>query len=197
MEKLMIYIIEGKDGIGKTTLINNLKQYFIDNKINNFKFYREPGGTTFSEECRNLLLDTLTKNKSDLTKLLIILASRTDTYSSIRKDIENGFDIIVDRGILSSFIYQYDILKNNKNLRDITFFIQPNINTNVIYLDGTQKNISTRDNNWMDNIKFKHLDGINLFKENIINHQYITFNQLNIYEYNEEKMLKILLNYIK
>ena len=55
----MFIVFEGPDCVGKTTLINKLKDYLNEN---NYKVYftKEPGGTKIGEEIRNIL-----KNKDN------------------------------------------------------------------------------------------------------------------------------------
>ena len=52
----MFITLEGSEGAGKSTLINLLKKYFSDKKID-FLFTREPGGTKEGQAIRNILLD--------------------------------------------------------------------------------------------------------------------------------------------
>ena len=52
----MFFTLEGSEGVGKSTLIESLKDFFKENKID-FLFTREPGGTKEGQEIRKILLD--------------------------------------------------------------------------------------------------------------------------------------------
>lgn len=108
--------IEGGDGLGKTTLINNLKKYYAD-----AVFTHEPGGNEFCEKVRNLIMesDGLTKQ----TEMYLFCASRAEFVDKIvLPNITSGKIVITDRYVYSSLVYQgvlgglgiVDVLNANK-----------------------------------------------------------------------------------
>lgn len=191
----MIYIIEGKDGIGKTTLLDNMKVYLKINNITNFKFYREPGGTKIGNRCRELLLDDISKDSSQLTQLMLVIASRNELYELILTDISKGNNIIIDRGILSTYFHQFDAI--NKNTKSLLFSIQPNIKTDILYLDGNNHNIDNRlNNNWLDYTTPKFNKILNTFNKDIHNHKFINLYHINVNNKSKKEMLYTILDYI-
>ena len=93
----MYVIFEGIDTCGKTTQIELLKNDFNDAIIT-----REPGGTAFGKEMREiLLLDSLASKRAEL---LLFLADRAEHYTQIVKPNRNKL-ILSDRGFLSGIGY--------------------------------------------------------------------------------------------
>lgn len=95
---------EGGEGCGKTTLINNLKNYLIKNNID-FVCTREPGGLDVCENIRNIL--KATPNLSAKTQLLLFSASRSHLVENVIKpSLDEGKLVLCDRFYDSSRIYQ-------------------------------------------------------------------------------------------
>ncbi len=93
----MYVIFEGIDTCGKTTQIELLKDNFQDAIIT-----REPGGTTFGKQIREILLsDSLASKRAEL---LLFLADRAEHYTQIVKPNSNRL-ILSDRGFLSGIGY--------------------------------------------------------------------------------------------
>ena len=99
----MIISFEGGEGAGKTTNAASLGSYLTSKGLPWLSF-REPGGSSFSEEIRDLFL------KQDLdvmTELLLILASRVQNISRIiEPGLAEGTIIIIDRFVDSTLVYQ-------------------------------------------------------------------------------------------
>ena len=136
-------VLEGIDGCGKTTQINELfnwlpKSGLINKKVNLIKT-REPGGSILGREIRDMILN---KNKSNspsiLTELLLYYADRAEHISKIiLPALHNGDWIISDRFSGSTLAYQgygreisIDIIKKLENIvcqnikPDITFLLE-------------------------------------------------------------------------
>ena len=95
-------VFEGGDGSGKTTIVERLKNEFPD-----FVYTQDPGGTTFGEHVRALLMSEDTKNIDVRAELLLFLASRAQLVSEvIRPALESGKHVISNRFALSSIAYQ-------------------------------------------------------------------------------------------
>ncbi len=105
MQKKFI-AIEGPDGCGKTTIINKLKEYVIENGIK-LRFTREPGGTKISEKIRELLLDTSNAEMTEYTEAYLYAAARLQhTEEFIIPSLESGYHVISDRYAMASVCYQ-------------------------------------------------------------------------------------------
>lgn len=125
---------EGGEGCGKTTLMNNLKEYLDKNNID-YISTREPGGIEENEKIREILKTT--ENLSPITQILLFSASRSNLVDKVViPNVESGKLVLMDRYFDSTRIYQgycYDIsdeiIMNITNLAikemvpEITFFL--------------------------------------------------------------------------
>lgn len=100
--------VEGIEGVGKTTAIHFIKNYFI--KLNEpFLTTREPGGTPLAELMRSILLtqDSTKDELTDQSELLLIMAARSlHVEHVILPALQNGSWVITDRFSDASFAYQ-------------------------------------------------------------------------------------------
>ena len=97
---------EGIDGCGKSTqvkmLLNRLDQEGIECELG-----REPGGSSISEEIRNILLKTRSENMASRAEALLMTASRAQlTKEKIKPALDDGICIIADRYKDSTLAYQ-------------------------------------------------------------------------------------------
>lgn len=104
--KGLFITIEGNDGSGKSTVINELKKEL--EKLNLEVIYsREPGGSYIAEKIRNVILDVDNKGMDKKTEALLYAASRREhLVDTILPAINEGKIIICDRFIDSSLAYQ-------------------------------------------------------------------------------------------
>tara|TARA_B100000678_G_scaffold156933_1_gene131024 strand:+ start:204 stop:833 length:630 start_codon:yes stop_codon:yes gene_type:complete len=136
-------VLEGIDGCGKTTQINELSKWLpksglIDKNATLIKT-REPGGSILGREIRDMILNTNKFNSpSILTELLLYSADRAEHISKIiLPALQNGDWIISDRFSGSTLAYQgygreisIDIIKKLENIvchnikPDLTFFLE-------------------------------------------------------------------------
>lgn len=99
-KKGFFVVIEGGDGCGKSTLINNLKSEFRD-----AVFTREPGGTEYGEKIREVLFSSNEINK--MTEMLIFASTRSEIVEKVLiPNLSEGKLIICDRYVYSSYVYQ-------------------------------------------------------------------------------------------
>jgi len=106
MKKGLFISIEGSDGSGKSTQIENIKKFFKDKGID-IIFTREPGGTPIGEKLREIILDRNLKEMSYMTEALLYAAARAQHVSQIIKPaLEEGKIVICDRFVDSSIAYQ-------------------------------------------------------------------------------------------
>ena len=98
-------VVEGSEGVGKSTQIKTIKSFLEEHKIE-YIVTREPGGTSFGESIRSIILDQ--KNDTDnLTDSLLFYASRYENYNKIiLPALKNGKTVICDRFHFSTLVYQ-------------------------------------------------------------------------------------------
>lgn len=96
---------EGTEGVGKTTAIDSLCQRLEAEGIDYVRT-REPGGSPFAEQMRQLLLDPKTSINDD-TELLLMFAARSDhLFQVILPALAEGKWVVCDRFIDSTVAYQ-------------------------------------------------------------------------------------------
>ena len=135
-------VLEGIDGCGKTTQINELSKWLpksgLIKKNTTLIKTREPGGSVLGREIREMILNNnKTNSPSFLTELLLYSADRAEHISKvISPALKNGNWIISDRFSGSTLAYQgygreinIDIIKKLENIvcqsirPDLTFFL--------------------------------------------------------------------------
>ena len=98
--------IEGPDGAGKSTQVENIKSYF-ENAGREVVVSREPGGTPISEKLRNIVLDNGNAEMDDITEMFVYAAARAQHVSEkIRPALDKGSVVVCDRFVDSSIAYQ-------------------------------------------------------------------------------------------
>lgn len=103
LQKGKLIVIEGGDGAGKSTQIENLRKLFGDR----FLLTREPGGTEYAEHIRKLALDhPLAKNADGKTLFMLMWGSRAEHLNHlIIPALQEGKIIVSDRFDSSTFAY--------------------------------------------------------------------------------------------
>lgn len=102
----ILLTFEGPDGSGKTTQIELLRKYLIENGYEVI-MTREPGGTKISEKIRNIILDNKNAEMCAMCEALLYASSRAQlVHEVIKPAIECGKVVICDRFVESSLIYQ-------------------------------------------------------------------------------------------
>ena len=105
-------VIEGIDGCGKTTQIDEIYKWLpksgLMEKNSKVVKTREPGGSLLGKKLRNLILDNSKENKpSALAELLLYSADRAEHISKIISPaLENNDWVISDRYADSTLAYQ-------------------------------------------------------------------------------------------
>lgn len=95
--------IEGIDGSGKSTFIPKI-QKMIEERFGEVVLTREPGGTPFAEELREIILN---KPMSKMTEVLLAFAARAEHLEYlIIPALEQGKFVISDRFTDSTLAYQ-------------------------------------------------------------------------------------------
>ncbi|MBR6473180.1 MAG: dTMP kinase [Firmicutes bacterium] len=104
--KGLFITIEGPDGSGKSTQIENIKKFFEDRDID-IVFTREPGGTPIGERIREIILDNQFKEMDYMTEAMLYAASRAQHVAQvIRPALQAGKVVVCDRFVDSSLAYQ-------------------------------------------------------------------------------------------
>jgi len=98
--------LEGSEGVGKSTALSSVKNYFLQKKID-FVVTREPGGTPLGESIRELLLHRKDEMLLPETELLLMFAARMQNIAHVIKPaLAAGKVVISDRFTDASFAYQ-------------------------------------------------------------------------------------------
>src|SRR5690625_1570882 len=96
---------EGIDGCGKSTQISLLREY-LEIKGVHFSVFREPGGTSLSEQIRTILLHEKGA-MNPVTELLLFSAARSQLIrEKVIPLLEKGDIVILDRFYDSKLVYQ-------------------------------------------------------------------------------------------
>jgi dTMP kinase len=97
----MFVSIDGPDGVGKSTIINRLKEIYKD-----AVFVHEPGTTDFGQAMRKLLLNG-NYNLCDFSEIMLFTACFIETSNKVIKPaLSEGKLVIADRWYYSTAAYQ-------------------------------------------------------------------------------------------
>lgn len=118
----MFITFEGPDGSGKSTIIQKVYDYLIENNYDVIKT-REPGGSPIAEKIRNLILDTENIKMGYRTEALLYAASRAQhVEETILPALNENKIVLCDRFLISSLAYQGVGrglgIKNVRNIND-------------------------------------------------------------------------------
>ncbi len=98
-------VIEGCDFTGKSTQIKRIASFLREHGIKHITT-REPGGTIFGEQIRELLLSN-GKNVDPMTEILLFMASRNEHIAGkIIPMLNSNVSVVCDRYFASTFVYQ-------------------------------------------------------------------------------------------
>jgi dTMP kinase len=98
--------IEGIEGVGKSTNVNFVADYFRARGAA-VVITREPGGTEIGERIRELILMTPGEGLSDLGELLLMFAARAEHLAGlILPALARGDTVVCDRFTDATFAYQ-------------------------------------------------------------------------------------------
>ena len=106
MERGLFLVVEGVEGVGKTTQARLISEWLEELEIRH-RLAREPGGTAVGEAIRGVLLDSKGLEIVPETELLLILAARAGFVRQVvRPTLERGEVMVADRFQLSTLAYQ-------------------------------------------------------------------------------------------
>ena len=136
MNKGLFITLEGGDGAGKSTQMDNIEKYFEKLGYKCIRT-REPGGTNIGEKLREILLDAGNSEMDPVTEMMIYAASRAQHVRELIKPaLERGEVVLCDRFLDSSIAYQ----AGGRNLGDMVSAV------NSYAIDGVMPDITF----WMD-----------------------------------------------
>ncbi|EOR27894.1 MULTISPECIES: dTMP kinase [Clostridium] len=106
MNRGKFIVFEGGEGSGKSTILEMIYEYLIENNINCIKT-REPGGIQISEDIRKIILDTKNTSMDGKTEALLYTAARRQhLVERVVPKLNDGVIVLCDRFIYSSLAYQ-------------------------------------------------------------------------------------------
>ncbi len=140
-------IVDGIDGVGKTTQVKRIATE-LENRGMKVVQVREPGGTKIGAQIRSILLNKSSDNISPAAEVLLFFADRAQLhYETIQRELNRtktldekgkGKPVVVisDRGMPSTYAYQYSSGRFDMNLmaslEKISAMVEPNL---VLILD--------------------------------------------------------------
>jgi dTMP kinase len=105
-EKGIFITLEGIEGVGKTTQLDYVAEFFRQ-AGRNVTVTREPGGTSVGESIRSILLESKNLDICTETELLMMFAARAQHLQQIiRPALQRNDVVICDRFTDASFAYQ-------------------------------------------------------------------------------------------
>lgn len=130
----MFISLEGIDGVGKSTQMRLLAEYF-EERGNRVVCTLEPGGTELGNEIRNLLLHRKGAVAPRSEALLYAADRAHHVATKIRPELEAGAVVITDRYLDSSVAYQgAGRALSAKEVRDISLWAVDGLLPDVTFL---------------------------------------------------------------
>ena len=106
MKEGQFITLEGGEGVGKSTNLTFIKQLLEEAGIT-VVTTREPGGTAFAENIRQILLDNREESVSDNAELLMMFAARAQHIQQvIQPALTQGYWVLCDRFTDATYAYQ-------------------------------------------------------------------------------------------
>jgi len=153
----MFIVLEGIDGSGKTSISKMLKN----------EFEKQGKKVFLTEEPTNKIFDVKSLMEKDLdiyTRIFIFMADRVEHIKEIKNYLKNGYIVISDRFVDSTFAYQGAILKNlfndfEKSYNYINCIYDPfRFDPDLIFYLDTEPRIGisriTREKEYFERIEF-------------------------------------------
>ncbi|WP_455477559.1 dTMP kinase [Bartonella sp. B41] len=159
---------EGGDGVGKTTQISLLAQYFCS-KGYDVITTREPGGTEGAEAIRHVLLSCKGQHHDPLIEAILFASARADHVSKIiAPSLQKGKIVLCDRFVDSTRVYQglnnkvsvhilslLERVATNGIMPNITFLLDMPAKYGMERVNLRRKKIKTVDIFEKDNLKIQ------------------------------------------
>jgi dTMP kinase len=153
MQKGFLISFEGGEGGGKSTQILRLREHLTREGFD-IVVLREPGGTTISEQIRDIVLSNKNIGIAYTTEVLLFQAARAQLYREIvLPSLEAGKIVIMDRTRDSSVVYQGMVrgfgkelieqlndISTKNTVPDLTLLLDVDVETGLKRRSGTDKN---------------------------------------------------------
>jgi len=157
---MKIISFEGIEGVGKSTQINLLNEFLIDNQFST-EILREPGSTKTGELIREILLNK-DNNLADETELLLMFSARSEL---IKKKIDTlSCDyLLLDRFYDASIAYQgYGRNLSKSFIKNLISFINcPTPNLSILLDINVKEAFSRKIKDKKDRIELSGSDFFN------------------------------------
>ena len=103
----LFIVFEGIDGAGKTTHINNLKEY-LESKGRKVYITAEPTGLPVGKDIRRALSGEIRKTECEMAAMFVLdrIMHNVDAECGIERMLSDGYDVLCDRYYYSSLAYQ-------------------------------------------------------------------------------------------
>ena len=102
----MFISLEGIEGSGKTTQIDNIINY-LKSRGRECLATREPGGTPIGQQIRAILLDPQNQSLDPWAEMLLYMADRVQhLHQTIRPNLKKGNIVVCDRYFDATLVYQ-------------------------------------------------------------------------------------------
>ena len=102
----MFITLEGTEGSGKSTVLNRLKDWLME-QGHGVVLTREPGGSRLGRTLRSILLDISNKDLTGEAELFLYLADRAQHVRQVIKPaLDEGMLVLCDRYADSTVVYQ-------------------------------------------------------------------------------------------
>ena len=103
----LFIVCEGIDGAGKTTHINNLKEY-LESKGRRVYITAEPTGLPVGKDIRRALSGEIRKTECEMAAMFVLdrIMHNVDAECGIERMLSDGYDVLCDRYYYSSLAYQ-------------------------------------------------------------------------------------------
>tara|TARA_B100000965_G_scaffold397587_1_gene414338 strand:+ start:749 stop:1339 length:591 start_codon:yes stop_codon:yes gene_type:complete len=156
---MKIISFEGIEGVGKSTQINLLKNYF-ESKNYIVEIYREPGSTSIGEKIRDILLDR-NNDLSSETELLLMFSARAELIKKINSS--NCDYLLLDRFYDASMAYQGFGRNLSKDfISSLTSFIKcPTPDLSFLFDVSVEEGFKRKNNDTKDRIESSSKDFFN------------------------------------
>jgi len=135
MSQGIFFTLEGLEGVGKTTHLHFIADYFRK-KGRDFIETREPGGTPLAEAIRDLTLDPDCEAPTSDTELLLMFASRAQhLHQVVYPALEAGKDVLCSRFTHSTFAYQGGGRQlSSERIQGLADWVHPNFGPDLTIL---------------------------------------------------------------
>lgn len=105
MSKGTVVVVEGFDGSGKSSIVSNLAK-LLEEQGQEVVIVRQPGGTPFAEQLRNIFMHGLDPI-SERAQTYLMLAARQDLHDRVvAPALADGKIVLCDRHYFSGLVFQ-------------------------------------------------------------------------------------------